>query len=76
MKKLYFLSIPIISGAYRGYNDYNYKLNEQFLYSKCAGTMIIGSILYLNPFIFLFNEPIKLEIDIRKLEKTDDYYRL
>jgi hypothetical protein len=68
-------------GFYRGVQEYNYyRKDTPHLYSEQFGRGLLGSFIYINPFLGLFmfqKEIYRFEVNVRSLEteKKTDYYR-
>lgn len=68
-------------GVIRGINQYNYEYSSdnRFFYTKNIYNGIAGLLLYtipvMLPFI-IYKELYRLEVNIRGIQKTEEYYRL
>jgi len=67
-------------GMYRGIQKYNYKRNEEYMYSDSLMYGLIGVIVYANPFLLpinLYNEIYRLEVHLRNMPTdSKNYYFL
>jgi hypothetical protein len=90
MKKIIGISWTLL-GFKRGMNDYDYDFEKKnsnksdtekntYMYSSRIGNGLYGSLLYVNPFLFVMiiaKELYRLEVNLRNIEheKKSDYYK-
>jgi hypothetical protein len=68
-------------GIIRGINQYNYEYSSDkpYFYTKNLYNGIAGLLLYTIPVMLpfvLYKEMYRLEVNIRGIQKSEEYYRL
>ncbi len=81
MSRLYLTGAVGILGFNRGLKKYDYEhpIIKNYLYTSKLCYGILGLCIYLNPAMLpfvIFKEMYRLEINVRGLEKTNEYYDL